>query len=77
MSIINNKPHNTDDQRINDLRAAFAYRARWMGLILEEVENQGGDWESIGRKAITKCGCFNGMNFREKMDNPSLEELPN
>lgn len=76
MSKINNVPKNTDDQRINDLRAAFAYRARWMGLILNEVEAAGGDWETIGRKAISKCGCFNGQNFRNKMTVPSLLELP-
>lgn len=76
MSIIKNEP-TIQDEAVVALRKAFAHRARWMKLILDEVKAEGMDWEAIGRRAIHKCGVENGKSFREQMAADGLTDLPN
>jgi hypothetical protein len=48
------------DQKTSDLRNAYEHRATWFYLLLDEAEKAGADWETIGRNAVLRCGCFHG-----------------
>lgn len=60
-----------DEKNVNDMRSAFEHRATWMYLLLDEARKKGLDWDDFGRKAIFRCGCFHGDNFKASMHNPS------
>ena len=69
MTKINNKAALSNDEQVNNLRKAYEHRAIWMGLILDEAEKAGLDWENVARKAINRCGFFHGGQIAELMEN--------
>ncbi len=76
MSKINNNPTITNDDKVTAVRNAIEHRATWMGLMLDEAEKAGQDWEAIARKAITRCGCFHGKGFFDQLkDKADLKEF--
>ncbi len=58
--MIRNVPKVTEPH-VNDMRAALEHRATWFYLLLEEMEKAGLDWETLGRKAVTRCGRIHGQ----------------
>jgi len=58
------------DEEILRLRAAFAHRALWFNLLLDEMKKRGIDAEEIGRAAIFRCGCIHGDEKRAGCVNP-------
>ena len=75
MAEIKNTP-TIQDEEVVALRNAFAHRARWLKLLLDEAKARGADWESIGRDAVRKCGRENGARFKAEMKGPGLTDLP-
>lgn len=68
MSKIDNKPHVTDNEKANIMRAAIGHRAKWMGLTyLEAVADGNAELgEKYARAAITKTGLGDGQSFKAK-----------
>ncbi|MBP2025918.1 L-2-amino-thiazoline-4-carboxylic acid hydrolase [Peptoniphilus stercorisuis] len=76
MSIIKNET-TIDDEEIIALRNAFAQRARWMKLFIDEMKAQGIDWETAARNAIGNYGESTGKNYQNQMEGPGLSDLHN
>lgn len=76
MSIIKNEP-TLQDEEIVALRKAFAQRARWMKLLIDEMKKNGMDWEAAARRAISKYGVETGTSYQEQMEGPGLADLHN
>ena len=55
-----NKPTITNEQNIDDIRAAFEHRATWLYYLLNEIK-ESGDWEAAGRRAVRNCGFFHAV----------------
>ena len=51
MAEIKNTP-TIQDEEVVALRNAFAHRARWLKLLLDEAKKRGADWEEIARKVF-------------------------
>ncbi len=64
---IENTP-TVNDTHTNDMRSALEHRATWFCLLLEEAEKAGMDWETLGRRAITRCGVMHGDTKFTKTD---------
>ena len=64
MAEIKNTP-TIQDEEVVALRNAFAHRARWLKLLLDEAKKRGADWEEIARAATSRCGCFQGAGLYE------------
>lgn len=59
--MIKNETHAPVSEHVEAMRNAFEFRATWMALLIEAAEKRGLDI-SFAREAITKCGCFHGVN---------------
>ncbi|MCI9360738.1 MAG: L-2-amino-thiazoline-4-carboxylic acid hydrolase [Hungatella sp.] len=59
--MITNETHKPASDHIEAMRNSFEFRATWMALLIEAAEKKGLD-TSFAREAITKCGCFHGVN---------------
>ena len=64
---ISNTPK-VNEPNVNDMRSALEHRATWFYLLLEEMEKAGMDWETLGRKAVTRCGMIHGDTKFTKTD---------
>lgn len=65
-------PQITDNQRINEHRAAVEHRATWMYLMLEEATERGLS-PDFAREAIGRCGCIQKLARME--DCPDFESF--
>ena len=65
MSEIRNEPSILDDETVNQVRKAIEHRATWMGLMCDEAEKAGADWEGIARRAVRRTGCLHGNRILE------------
>ena len=74
-SKIVNVAKNTDNDKINDLRDAFAHRAKWLYYLLDEAKKQGLDWKEIGYNATFRCGCLTGEDFKELVGGEDLKSF--
>lgn len=70
--MINNETHVPVSSHIEAMRNSFEFRATWMALLIEAAEKRGLDI-SFAREAITKCGCFHGVN--KYNPNQTLEQF--
>lgn len=75
MSKIKNVATITDDVMVNNVRNAIEHRATWMGLILDEAEKNGWDYEQIGRAAIGATGCMHGQRLCNAKCGDSIPEF--
>lgn len=48
------------EEHVSDIRSAIEHRATWFFFLLDEARKKGLDWDDFARKAITRCGCFQG-----------------
>jgi len=62
-----NQPKHGQDATLDSLRGAIGHRALWMGLLLQEAQAQGLDWEKLGHAAIFKAGCLHGEEIKRRM----------
>ncbi|MDR3294572.1 MAG: L-2-amino-thiazoline-4-carboxylic acid hydrolase [Clostridiales Family XIII bacterium] len=53
-----NRADVNQDETTRLLRKAFAHRATWFALLLEEAKRMGIDPETLGRRAVKRCGCI-------------------
>jgi len=51
------------EKNIIEIRNAIEHRATWMSLLMDEARNSGLDWDDFARKAIFRCGCFQGKDI--------------
>jgi hypothetical protein len=75
MAEINNKPEITNDEVVNKVRKAIGHRATWMGLMLDEAKKAGDDYETMGRKAVSRCGHFDGKNICAAKASDSVKDF--
>ncbi|MBI9050115.1 MAG: L-2-amino-thiazoline-4-carboxylic acid hydrolase [Anaerolineaceae bacterium] len=74
MSNITNIP-NKKYPVLSALRNFFEHRALWLYLIYDEAGKEGLDLEPIARKAIKRCGVYQGELLAKKGDRNSLKSL--
>lgn len=71
MTIKNEK--SIKDKKIEELRGHLEHRARWFYFLLDEACNNDLDKEDFARKAIWRCGEYDGNE--RLVDTDSLEEF--
>ncbi len=74
MSNITNHPRNKSPL-IKAIRALFEHRALWLYFLYDEATEQGIDFEPIARRAINRCGLYQGGNLVAKGNSKSLLSL--
>lgn len=76
MSIIKNNPK-IKNKLIKAVRGTLEHRAVWLYLLLDEAEKCGIKTENFSKKAIMRCGCFQGERLSAEAGTKSLKGLKN
>ncbi len=74
MSNIINFPRN-NFPFIKAIRDLFEHRALWLYLLYDEANKEGINFEVIARRAINRCGIYQGTNLTNKGNSNSLKNL--
>jgi L-2-amino-thiazoline-4-carboxylic acid hydrolase len=74
MSKINNLPKNKSPL-IKAIRELFEHRALWLYFLYDEATKDGINFEPLARKAINRCGLYQGNNLILKGKSDSLLSL--
>jgi len=74
MSEIINLPRNKSPL-IKAVRDLFEHRALWLFLLYDEATREGIEFEALARRAIKRCGLYQGDNLVVKGKSDSLKSL--
>lgn len=74
MSNIRNHPKNKN-KIIQAIRGLLEHRAAWLYLLLDEAEKQGIKTDDFAKKAVMRCGCYQGDYLTTQAGTRSLKGL--
>jgi len=74
MSNIKNQPK-YKNKLIKAIRGTLQHRAAWLYLLLDEAQKHGLKSDEFAKKAVTRCGCFQGSQLADKAGTKSLKGL--
>lgn len=64
-----------DNFIVRAVRETLEHRGTWLYLLLKEMDRSGTKWETIGCRAIGKCGALHGKRLKGPVMSPGFKYL--